>query len=176
MKRMSIKPVLIVIGLVGIIGGALILPVDKCSGVFLISTGFAAVAGLALSLIDLDSLPTRDHAKPVAYKEIPSKIAGVSYNDPITERPRQSIIRRRVRSGTILTPQTEPGNKYKDNAVALWLNDRFHIGYIRSGDLSKEVASALRSDKQVTVEVLNVTGGTAKKPTRGVNILIRIEI
>lgn len=106
--------------------------------------------------------------------EFHSKIAGVTYNCPQTGMPRQEIIRKFLRPGTVLNPITEPDNHHSDTAVALWLrhgNTDYHVGYVRD-ETSDDVFAALQQGKDVSVLVTEVTGGSSGKTTMGANILI----
>ena len=110
--------------------------------------------------------------------EIRTKISGVTNLEPKTKRNRQELIRQFVTAGTPLIAKRERRNPYDPNAVALWLKRRgclgkkqFHLGYVHRGKV-KEVAALMDAGRKVTVTVVAVTGGTADKPTRGVNIVI----
>lgn len=106
--------------------------------------------------------------------EFHSKIAGVTYNCPRTGMPRQEIIRKFLRRGTVLTPLAEPDNPHGDTAVALWLRHDgtdYHVGYVRH-EPSDEVFAALQQGKDVSVLVTEVTGGSGSKSNVGANILI----
>lgn len=106
--------------------------------------------------------------------EFHSKIAGVTFDCPVTGIPRQEIIRKYIRPGMTLTPITEPNNEYSDTAVALWLRHDgtdYHVGYFND-KVSREVFAALQQSKSVSVRVSNVTGGTSSKKELGVNVLV----
>jgi len=107
--------------------------------------------------------------------EIKTKIRGVSHRDPHTNKPRQKIIRSHVRTGTKIIPVLEPENPYGDHTIGLWVTarrKRYHLGYI-STDLSERLTRIMRSGIPLTITVIQVTGGTRGKKTRGVNISIR---
>lgn len=120
-------------------------------------------------------------------KEIHTKVAGVTYKDPRSGIDRQWLIQKYIHPGTKLRPQLEPDNPHDPNAIKLWLevskkllfkllsgrNLWFHIGYIQS-DLAQNLAPILRDGQPVTITILEITGGTKCKPTRGLNIVIRI--
>ena len=117
--------------------------------------------------------------KVIAYTEKRTKISGVTYKCPHTKKPRQRIIKRHVRPGTRLIPQLEPDNPHDPNAIGLWLvkgwfifRRRYHIGYIPR-ERARTLAIRMRAGTKLAVIVRNVTGGTRKKRTRGVNIIIR---
>jgi len=112
--------------------------------------------------------------------EIPSKVAGTTHKDPMSGKSRQELIRRYVRPGTLLIVEREPDNPYGEgHAVKLILErkgrlrrKRYHLGYVTKR-AAPEVDAALRAGKRVDVIVMDVTGGTKEKPSRGVNVMIR---
>jgi len=112
---------------------------------------------------------------------IESKIAGVTYDDPVNHIPRQQIIRRFLRRGMELMPRLEPDNPHDENAVALWIVGKpflgkpkeYHVGYV-GAQLSQGIANYLRAGRSLMISVSEVTGGTFSRPTRGVNIVIAV--
>lgn len=101
-----------------------------------------------------------------------SSIAGDSHdNDDGTSR--QAIIRDGVRAGDVLTLRFEDSNRFDHNAVAVFTAQRRQIGYLHA-ELAPEVRGRTADGQRVTVTVANVTGGTADKPTLGVNILVMV--
>jgi len=113
-------------------------------------------------------------------KEIRTKIRGVTFDDPVNNIPRQKIIRRFIRPGTKLLARLEPNNPADAEAVAVWLKKRafvfwaveYHLGYLVHS-VAQDVRKQILNDKPVHITVLNVTGGSKDKPTRGVNVIIR---
>lgn len=114
--------------------------------------------------------------------KIRSKIRGLTYPDPSTGEPRQTVVKKFVRPGMKLIPIYEPDNPHGSNAIGLWLyrplpdgkTVQHHLGYIGS-DLSSTVGPILRSGQPMTITVTEITGGNKEQPTRGVNILIEYE-
>lgn len=108
---------------------------------------------------------------------IKSKVVGVSHKNP-DGTDRQSIIRDLCGAGCRLNVFREPNNPHSADgtAVSLWLTARgrhWQLGYIRDG-LSADVTEHLNKGGAVSVLVLEVTGGTQDKPSRGVNIQIEL--
>lgn len=106
--------------------------------------------------------------------EIYSKIRGVTYNDPHSGKPRQTIIRKYLHPGTLLEAIYEPDNPHGENAIGLWMQEggqRYHIGYIGS-DLAEELGPQIRAGVQLEVYVVQITG----KDPLGVNIVVRDRI
>lgn len=106
--------------------------------------------------------------------EVYSKIRGVTYNDPHSGKPRQTIIRKYVHPGARLAAIYEPDNPHGDNAIGLWIEDkgkRYHIGYI-GHDLAEELGPQMRAGLQLDIYVTQVTG----KDPLGVNIVVRDRI
>jgi hypothetical protein len=117
-----------------------------------------------------------------SYVEIKTKISGVTHDDPRSGINRQKLIKKYVRSGMRLKAQREPENPYDPDAVMLILERRgllrlrkrrFHLGYLPRLRAAM-VSDYLKKRKPVEVVVLDVTGGTRKKKTRGVNVVIRV--
>jgi hypothetical protein len=112
-------------------------------------------------------------------REIKTKIAGVTYDDPANKGlNRQETIRRMVKAGQRLELRREPDNPHDGNAVAVWLQRRvvlmrmsYHLGYL-PGDVARDVARAMDGGAEPDVRVLQVTGGGSR--SLGVNIVIRI--
>lgn len=74
----------------------------------------------------------------------------------------------------------EPKNPYDKNAVAVWILARafifftseVQIGYLNA-EVAEEIARYLDEGGSVFGTITEVTGGVGKKPTLGVNILLR---
>jgi len=114
-----------------------------------------------------------------SHMEIKTKISGVTHDDPVTGINRQKLIKDHIKPGVKLTPKAEPDNPYDPGAVGLWCRVRIrlmpkdvHIGYIGKTH-SAYVAEKLREGKDVTVTVLDVTGGSKDKPSFGVYVVIK---
>lgn len=110
-------------------------------------------------------------------KEVRTKIRGVTYDDPRSGLNRQKIIKRYVRAGMRLYLEPEDENSYESDAIMILLRrsgKMYHLGYVGS-ELSQWMGSMLRSGRNMNAWVTEVTGGTRKKKSRGVNILIQID-
>ena len=98
-----------------------------------------------------------------------TKVYGVSFlNEDGSSR--QEYIRKYCRRGQKLLLLPEPENEHDPNAVGVWLitgGEPLQIGY-----LDKRLASELERGQNYHAVVEQVTGGTADKPTHGVNIQI----
>ncbi|MCZ6556600.1 MAG: HIRAN domain-containing protein, partial [SAR324 cluster bacterium] len=71
--------------------------------------------------------------------------------------------------GEALALVREPLNSHDSNAVAIFTMSGQQLGYI-SRDLSAEIAERLDRGSPVTARISDITGGTAERPTFGVNI------
>ncbi|NLJ80287.1 MAG: hypothetical protein GX335_04610 [Firmicutes bacterium] len=102
---------------------------------------------------------------------IKSKVAGVTFKNP-DGRSRQRILKKCRRGDTLLLrPQPIKGHPY---AVAICRRNGQQIGHIRS-HLSKQVFGYLAAGLKVECKILQLTGGTRKKPIRGCNIAITVK-
>ena len=93
---------------------------------------------------------------------------------------RQKIIKKHVREGQKLLFIRESKNPVDPNAIGIWAETsgllrkkRLQIGYL-SEQWAKQIAPALDGGWRYDLTVLAVTGGTRDKPTRGVNIQIKL--
>lgn len=103
-----------------------------------------------------------------------SKVVGVTFSNA-DGTSRQTIIKSCCKAGQALRLESEPNNPRDPQAVGVWI-PAGQIGYIQSGRLAEDLARYIRTGtKTVTAEISNVTGGTNKKASYGVNILIHIE-
>lgn len=114
-------------------------------------------------------------------RTVRTKIAGVTFDDPVSGRNRQELIERYVRPGMHLRAVYEPDNPHGDSAIGLWM-DRgglfrkkrsFHVGYIPHG-LADNLVRDLHAGRMLDVRVSEVTGGTHSKSSRGVNLIIYV--
>ncbi len=103
-----------------------------------------------------------------------TKIHGVSHGD------RQKVIKKYLKPDQPLLLVREPRNKIDPNAIAVYLErktflgkKRHHLGYL-SEERAQIIAPALDAGWAHRVTVMDVTGGTADKPTLGVNIYIQL--
>lgn len=109
-------------------------------------------------------------------RRIRSKVAGVSHlNDDGSSR--QRAIKKHCRAGGELSAIPETNRRAAGGiAVALWtpgLWGRSQVGYIQD-DLASDVIRHLRAGGTAHVRILEVTGGTWGKLTRGVNFEIEL--
>ena len=109
-----------------------------------------------------------------SYDTIKTHVHGVSHGD------RQELIRRFCKEGTIITLKREPNNPYGHEAIGVWVKRKglftssdVQIGYVAS-DLAKRLAPIMDAGGNVIGKVINVTGGTRDKETRGVNIELEV--
>lgn len=99
---------------------------------------------------------------------IKTKLAGVTMkNDDGSSR--QAFLKT-CNSGDPLVLKREPKNKYDRNAIAVFRGTD-QLGYL-SKEVAEELAKVLDSGKELTAEILEITGGEKGKPTRGCNIEI----
>lgn len=102
---------------------------------------------------------------------IKTEVVGVTFNNP-DGRSRQRILKKCRRGETLLLrPQPIKGHPY---AVAVCRRNGQQIGHIRS-HLSEQIFGYLSAGLQVECKILQLTGGTRKKPTRGCNIEITVK-
>jgi HIRAN domain len=118
-------------------------------------------------------LPWKDGAgmaeQPERVRHFFTKIAGVSHrNQNGTER--QAIITR-CRVGEPLTLTHEEDNPKDPNAVRVCRADGSQLGYLNAG-LAEQVVRRSAKGYRFAVFIKNLTGGTARATTRGVNLLI----
>lgn len=107
-----------------------------------------------------------------ASRNFHGKVVGVTF-DNSDGTSRQALIKKHCRAGMAIELRPEPNNPADPNAVGVWL-PAGQIGYIEGGRLAGDLSDHLRAGNKITVEVSNVTGGTSKRPTFGVNIFIHI--
>ncbi len=102
---------------------------------------------------------------------IKTKVAGVTFNNP-DGRSRQRILKKCREGDTLLLrPQPIKGHPH---AVAVCRRNGQQIGNIRS-HLSEQISGYLAAGLEVECKILQLTGGTRKKPTRGCNIAITVK-
>jgi hypothetical protein len=107
-----------------------------------------------------------------------TKVAGVSARNDNGES-RQDCIRSYCRSGMRVELRREPDNPFDKNAVACWIVARpflifrhpLQIGYLPA-EIAGEISRALAAGREVHGVITDVTGGSGKKRTLGVNLLI----
>lgn len=109
-------------------------------------------------------------------RRIRSKVAGVTHkNDDGSDR--QKAIKRLCRAdGELLAIPEQNRHAAGGVAVGLWVQGRFgrsQIGYV-GDDLVGDVLYYLKAGGTARVRILDVTGGTWGKPTRGVNFEIEL--
>ena len=117
-------------------------------------------------------------------KQIHSKMVGLYFDDPHTGIPRQQLIARHIRPGTELYARYQPNSPFGNAAaIGLWCRVKpllrkereYHMGYVPS-ELAQNIVTYLRRGCPFFVKVTSVTGGSAKNPIQGVDILITIEV
>jgi hypothetical protein len=107
-----------------------------------------------------------------------SKLAGVTAKNN-DGKNRQNYIRTYCKPEMALILKREPDNPYDSNAVAVWINAKtffffsseVQIGYLNS-DIAGEIARHIDGGGIVKAKITEITGGTEKKKSLGVNILI----
>lgn len=103
-------------------------------------------------------------------KRFHSSIAGVTRKNG-DGSSRQKIIKDVAFVGMRLTLNLEEDNPVDRNAIALLTPGGRQVGYLNR-HLAADVRSWLEDGMEVVVEISDLTGGSADKPTRGVNILV----
>jgi len=102
-------------------------------------------------------------------KHFYTKVAGVSYlNDDGTNR---QIIARKCRRGDVLLLAPEENNPHDKNAVRVLRKNGEQLGYL-TARCATGVATNISHGYKYGVFVTNLTGGTSRKPTRGVNLIV----
>lgn len=104
-------------------------------------------------------------------KVVLSKVAGVSHKNEDGSLRQNHIKKCFIGEKLILLP--DPDNQYDPWAIKVLNSSNKQIGFIESR-LAKDVWRHLDNGNKVEVIVKEVTGGSKEKPTRGVNIEIRI--
>jgi hypothetical protein len=103
----------------------------------------------------------------VAVRTMVFKVAGISMrNDDGSDR--QSIVETEVAPGTSVVLLPDPSNAYDSAAVKICVA-RLQIGFVPA-DCAPRISEYLTCGYEYESRVLDVTGGTDEKPTRGVNI------
>jgi len=95
-------------------------------------------------------------------------VVGESYNNE-DGSSRQKIISS-LYPGDIITLKPEPNNPYDNHAVAV-ISKKGQIGYLPQGRCH-DVFNALQKGEPVQASIEKITGGTRRKPRRGIILLI----
>lgn len=104
-------------------------------------------------------------------REIKTKVVGVTRrNRDGTDR--QTIIRRCV-AGEPLALIPAPDNPHDEDAIMICRRTGEQLGYV-SEDLADTIGDLIADGHRLDAEILTITGGTADKPTRGVNLRILV--
>lgn len=82
---------------------------------------------------------------------------------------RQAILKT-CSSGDPLVLKREPKNKYDRNAIAVFRGTD-QLGYL-SKEVAEELAKVMDSGKELTANILEISGGEKGKPTLGCNVQI----
>jgi HIRAN domain-containing protein len=101
-----------------------------------------------------------------------SSIAGVSHQNR-DRTSRQTIIREALWLGAPRRIVAEDDNPVDTNALALLAPDGRQVGYVNSR-LARDMRKWLAEGCRIELSVSDLTGGTPDKPTRGVNVLVRV--
>ena len=104
---------------------------------------------------------------PKSLQSVKTKVVGVTFEG------RQAVVAR-LRAGHKLSLRREPGNGHDRNAILVLSDGGKAVGHL-SAELAEQVAPWLERGHQWKVTIINVTGGTAEHPTRGVNIKLQHE-
>jgi HIRAN domain len=106
-------------------------------------------------------------------KEFFARVVGVTQlNADGTSR--QDLIAAHCQEGLRLELRREPSNPHDGNAIAVHCLQG-QIGYL-DAELAKEYVSRLDRGKiSLGARIKTLTGGTAQKPTRGVNLVIEVQ-
>lgn len=102
---------------------------------------------------------------------IKSKVAGTSFDD------RNEIIEKYCKKGMELILEREPDNHADSNAIMVFVETNKgeeQIGYVTK-EAAKTVAEYMDNGKTITATITKVTGGTASKPSYGVNIDLELD-
>ena len=99
-------------------------------------------------------------------REMRTKVVGVTFRNE-DGSDRQGYIRR-LHSGDPLYLKREPDNKKDPDAVAVLDGGRHQIGHI-GRSLAAQLAPVMDGGCRVSAEATEVTGGTAERPSMGVN-------
>lgn len=105
-----------------------------------------------------------------------TKVAGVTASNA-NGTSRQAYIAKFCRAGMPVTFMREPDNSYDSNAVAVFITGRaliffsapVQIGYLNA-ELAPEIARHMDKGGHVSAVVSDVTGGSGKKRSLGVNL------
>jgi hypothetical protein len=109
-----------------------------------------------------------------------TKITGVTFEDPISKKNRQEIIKKHVQPGMKLKLKREPNVIDNSDVIAVRLEKSgffrkkvFHLGYLNE-QRSKDIIKNVERGYSIYAKVANITGGVKGKPTLGVNIEVRV--
>lgn len=113
--------------------------------------------------------------------EFHSRVVGVTARNP-DGMDRQDYIQTYCKPNMRLILKREPDNPHDPNAVGVWIKARalliftseVQIGHL-SRDVAEQVADHMDSGGRVKARIVKVTGGTRKKTTCGVNILLTLQ-
>lgn len=102
-------------------------------------------------------------------REYPMAVAGESHRNA-DGSSRQKILRK-VRPGDPVTLVPEPDNPYDPQAVKV-MTPAGQVGYVPRGQNAR-IFDALQNGKRIEAWVMEVTGGTGDKPSRGCVLGVR---
>ncbi len=112
-------------------------------------------------------------------QEFYTKVAGVTFDNP-DGSSRQGHIRK-CREGDQLFLRHDPENEYDNNAIEVYCSERTWFGnerYRQIGFLGRHIAPQVVEhiekcgEESALAVISNLTGGTWRKPTHGVNIKV----
>ena len=109
----------------------------------------------------------------VLHNEFYTSVHGVSHRNR-DRASRQEIIRDHVYVGMLLDQVFEDDNPVSNEAVALVAPGFGQIGYLSDSIAHEMRRWAAEGNTAAVVTVSQLTGGTDDKPTRGVNLLLRM--
>lgn len=108
-------------------------------------------------------------SKTTPVRHFYSKVASVSYENPDGTSRQRSIKKCGPRERLVIAHEDD--NPYDSNALAVRRQSGEQIGYI-GAELAAEIVARIAKGYLYAVFVNEITGGTATRSTRGVNLLI----
>jgi len=102
-----------------------------------------------------------------------SSVKGVTFKNPDgTER--QKVLET-LKPADQLILKREKENPFDKSAIAVYTQEGIHLGYIGK-ELAKDLSESIDQGIPVRCFVKEITGGTLKAPTRGLNILLEADV
>ena len=134
------------------------------------ANGLGVVVERVTPMADAPEPPPQIKRRPP--REFHTKIAGVTHAN--ASFPDRQWLLARCKPNLPLALVREPNNPESGWAIKVMTTDGYQLGYIPD-DVAATLAADMDRGREVSAAITSLTGGTSDKPTRGANILVRIE-